>query len=681
MARYLQIALNVPLNQTFTYLNQEQYSQKKLTGSRVEIKFGARKTKGCVISESDSLPADCPVEEEKIRPILKVMDEEPLLDESLLKLAHWISDYYLCTIGEAVSAMLPSAKRESDAGGFSFVDEISPFTAKNLSEEQKNAVDEILSAKSKTNLHYLYGPTGTGKTEVFLQCARRILDQGKSVIYLVPEIGLTQQVIEAVVSRFGNTVAVLHSALTPSQKLSEYHRIISGEAKVVIGARSAVFAPCPDLGMIIIDEEHDASYKSGSTPRYHARQAAMFRCKYLNIPLVMGSATPSIEAWYMMDQNVIMRHTLTRRLAGGAMPHIKTVNLTWQKADQGCISDELEKEINQTLNENRQVILFLNRRGFTHFYRCHSCGFELKCKNCSVSLTYHKNENLLRCHYCGWNITPPQQCPQCGSLDAGYSGFGTEFIEQEVKSKFPNAKTVRIDTDSLTHKGELQEKLTAFKNNEYQIMLGTQMVAKGLNFPNLKLVGVILADTALHLPDFRASERTFALITQVSGRAGRFFPDGKVIVQTYSPDREPILFSVNGRIKDFYDMEIKNRQILNFPPFCRLLRLVFRAPTMEQAKAACEGASKILRAELEKLYNRKTGPDFTQKIKDAVGATQILGPAECPLSKISQNYRWQLTLKGTNIHALQLAAGNLLYNYSKPTDVYIECDVDPVNLL
>jgi primosomal protein N' (replication factor Y) len=681
MARYLQIALNVPLNQTFTYLNQEQYSQKKLTGSRVEIKFGARKTKGCVISESDSLPADCPVEEEKIRPILKVMDEEPLLDEGLLKLAHWISDYYLCTIGEAVSAMLPSAKRESDAGGFSFVDEISPFTAKNLSEEQKNAVDEILSAKSKTNLHYLYGPTGTGKTEVFLQCARRILDQGKSVIYLVPEIGLTQQVIEAVVSRFGNTVAVLHSALTPSQKLSEYHRIISGEAKIVIGARSAVFAPCPDLGMIIIDEEHDASYKSGSTPRYHARQAAMFRCKYLNIPLVMGSATPSIEAWYMMDQNVIMRHTLTRRLAGGAMPHIKTVNLTWQKADQGCISDELEKEINQTLNENRQVILFLNRRGFTHFYRCHSCGFELKCKNCSVSLTYHKNENLLRCHYCGWNITPPQQCPQCGSLDAGYSGFGTEFIEQEVKSKFPNAKTVRIDTDSLTHKGELQEKLTAFKNNEYQIMLGTQMVAKGLNFPNLKLVGVILADTALHLPDFRASERTFALITQVSGRAGRFFPDGKVIVQTYSPDREPILFSVNGRIKDFYDMEIKNRQILNFPPFCRLLRLVFRAPTIEQAKAACEGASKILRAELEKLYNRKTGPDFTQKIKDAVGATQILGPAECPLSKISQNYRWQLTLKGTNIHALQLAAGNLLYNYSKPTDVYIECDVDPVNLL
>jgi primosomal protein N' (replication factor Y) len=681
MARYLQIALNVPLNQTFTYLNQEQYSQKKLTGSRVEIKFGARKTKGCVISESDSLPADCPVEEEKIRPILKVMDEEPLLDEGLLKLAHWISDYYLCTIGEAVSAMLPSAKRESDAGGFSFVDEISPFIAKNLSEEQKNAVDEILSAKSKTNLHYLYGPTGTGKTEVFLQCARRILDQGKSVIYLVPEIGLTQQVIEAVVSRFGNTVAVLHSALTPSQKLSEYHRIISGEAKIVIGARSAVFAPCPDLGMIIIDEEHDASYKSGSTPRYHARQAAMFRCKYLNIPLVMGSATPSIEAWYMMDQNVIMRHTLTRRLAGGAMPHIKTVNLTWQKADQGCISDELEKEINQTLNENRQVILFLNRRGFTHFYRCHSCGFELKCKNCSVSLTYHKNENLLRCHYCGWNITPPQQCPQCGSLDAGYSGFGTEFIEQEVKSKFPNAKTVRIDTDSLTHKGELQEKLTAFKNNEYQIMLGTQMVAKGLNFPNLKLVGVILADTALHLPDFRASERTFALITQVSGRAGRFFPDGKVIVQTYSPDREPILFSVNGRIKDFYDMEIKNRQILNFPPFCRLLRLVFRAPTIEQAKAACEGASKILRAELEKLYNRKTGPDFTQKIKDAVGATQILGPAECPLSKISQNYRWQLTLKGTNIHALQLAAGNLLYNYSKPTDVYIECDVDPVNLL
>ena len=680
MAKFLQVALNVPLNQTFTYLNIEPADVSRL-GCRVEIKFGARKTKGCVIAESDELPADCPVEEAKIRPITKVMDESPLLNEELINLAKWISSYYLCSIGEAVSAMLPSAKRESDAGGFSFVDEISSEKAKNLSEEQKKAVEEILSSESATNLHYLYGPTGTGKTEVFLQCAEKILNEGKGVIYLVPEIGLTQQVIEAVVKRFGQTTAVLHSGLTPSQKLSEYHRILKKEARVVVGARSAVFAPVPDLGLIIIDEEHDGSYKAGSTPRYHARQVAMYRSKKLNIPLVMGSATPSVEAWQMMNTSVIARHTLTKRLAGGKMPEIKTINLSNEPPDTGCISRELEKEINSTLTQKKQTILFLNRRGFTHFYRCRSCGFELKCKNCSVSLTYHKAENRLRCHYCGWNVTPPQQCPQCGSLDAGYSGFGTEFIESEVKAKFPNARVVRIDTDSLSHKGELQEKLSAFKNEEYDIMLGTQMVAKGLNFPKLQLVGVILADTALHLPDFRAAERTFSLITQVAGRAGRFFPDGKVLVQTYSPEREPILFSVNGRTKEFYEMEIGMRKMLNFPPFSRLVRLVFRAPTLQQAESAAQGAADILRSELLKIYNQPLSQGFTQKIKEQTGSTEILGPAECPLSKISGSYRWQIILKGQNISILQKVSAALLYNYSRPADVYIESDIDPVSLL
>ncbi len=680
MAKFLQVALNVPLNQTFTYLNIEPFEPSRL-GCRVEIKFGARKTKGCVIAESESLPPDCPVEESKIRPITKVMDQTPLLTKDLIELGKWISAYYLCSIGEAISAMLPSAKRESDAGGFSFVDEFSAEKAKTLSEEQTKAVAGILSDKNRTNLHYLYGPTGTGKTEVFLQCAQEILNNQKGVIYLVPEISLTQQVIEAVVNRFGQTAAVLHSGLTPSQRLSEYHRILNKEARVVIGARSAVFAPVPDLGLIIIDEEHDGSYKAGSTPRYHARQVAMYRSKKLKIPLVMGSATPSVEAWQMMKTGVIARHTLSKRLAGGKMPQIKAINLSNEPQDTLCISRELEKEINLTLAEKKQTILFLNRRGFTHFYRCRSCGFELKCKNCSVSLTYHKSENRLRCHYCGWNIVPPQQCPQCGSLDAGYSGFGTEFIENEVKAKFPYARTVRIDTDSLTHKGELQEKLTAFKSGEYDIMLGTQMVAKGLNFPNLKLVGVILADTALHLPDFRAAERTFSLITQVAGRAGRFFPDGKVLVQTYSPEREPILFSVNNRIEDFYEMELNTRKQLNFPPFCRLIRLVFRAPTAKQASESAEGACQILKNELLRLYNQKPSAQFTQTVKEQIGSTEILGPAECPLSKISGSYRWQIILKGQNITVLQQVSSSLLYNYRHPTDIYIESDVDPVSLL
>ncbi|MDE7392527.1 MAG: primosomal protein N', partial [Treponemataceae bacterium] len=509
-------------------------------------------------------------------------------------------------------------------------------------------------------------PTGTGKTEVFLQAAEALLAQGKGVIYLVPEIGLTKQVIEAVVARFGQTAAVLHSGLTPSQRLGEWKRILRREARVVIGARSAVFAPVPDLGMIIIDEEHDGSYKSGSTPRYHARQVAMYRAAKRGIPLVMGSATPSAEAWHAMANGTIMRHTLTRRLAGGAEPIVRAIDLSALALD-GCISPELAGAITETLAQERQVILFLNRRGFTHFFRCNSCGFEMKCKNCSVALTFHKNEKRLRCHYCGWQTVPPQECPECGSLDVGYSGFGTEFIEQEVRAKFPRARVVRVDTDNVTHKGELQEKLDAFRRGDYDIMLGTQMVAKGLNFPRLQLVGVILADTGLHLPDFRAQERTFALITQVAGRAGRFFPDGRVLVQTYAPHRMPIAYAVQGATAQFYDEELKQRAALDFPPFSRLVRLVFRAPTEAQAEQAAAGAAAILRESLRKNA-RADEPE-------------ILGPAACPIAKIAANWRYQILLRGNSRAVMQAVAADLLYNYKHDSDVHIECDVDPVALL
>ena len=672
--KFLQVVLNIPLNQAFTYLDCENPENKSRVGFRADLKFGNRRMTGFVVGESDSLPDDCPVEESKIRPILRILDEEPLFNEEIIELANWVSRYYLCSVGEAISAMLPGGKRESDAGGFSFLEESPETKARTLSDEQKQAVDEILDSAPSSNLHYLYGATGTGKTEVFMQVCERLLKLGKGVIYLVPEIGLTKQVIEAVVSRFGNTAAVLHSGLTPSQKLSEWRRILNKEARIVIGARSAVFAPLPDLGMIIIDEEHDGSYKSGNTPRYHARQVAMYRCCKKKIPLLMGSATPSVEAWHLMESGGIKKHVLTRRLAGGAMPQIKCVNLSGLSID-GAISPVLQKEIEATLAEKRQTILFLNRRGFTHFFRCNSCGFELKCKNCSVSLTFHKTEKRLRCHYCGYSLAPPQTCPECGSLDVGYSGFGTEFIETEVKAKFPNARVVRVDTDSLNHKGELTEKLDAFKKGEYDIMLGTQMVAKGLNFPNLKLVGVVLADTGLHMPDFRAAERTFALITQVAGRAGRFFPDGKVLVQTYCPDSEPIAYAVAGKTEEFYESEVKTREMLSFPPFARILRMVFRAPSENQAVSGARGAASILD---KILYGAKSNPS---RMQEAALHTEILGPAECPLSKIAANYRQQIILRGPSVSLLQYMASTFIANFKAPGEVYIEYDVDPVSLL
>src|SRR5574344_1979503 len=679
MAHFFDVVLNVPLNQAFTYREPDGGNQKEAApapdvfGRRVEVRFGNRSMTGFVTAVYDELPPSCKVGIEKIRPVTRIIDGEQILTPELFDLAKWISHYYIASIGEAVFSMVPSGRRETDSPGFSFTEDESSFEKRTLSEEQTAAVDGILSdtnagakadagSTNKALFHYLYGMTGSGKTEVFLTAAEPVLAQGRGVIYLVPEIGLTPQVVEAVVKRFGNTAAVLHSALTPSQRLGEWKRILHKEARVVIGARSAVFAPVPDLGLVIIDEEHDGSYKAGSSPRYHARQVAMYRSVKLHIPLVMGSATPSVEAYHLMETGALIKHTLTRRLAGGKMPQISCVNLSLPNAGDGCISNELTAAIRQTLSEKRQVILFLNRRGFTHFFRCNSCGFELKCKNCSVSLTYHKNEKRLRCHYCGYSVEPPQQCPQCGSVDVGYSGFGTEFIEAEVKAKFPLARTLRIDTDSITHKGELQEKIDSFRRGEYDILLGTQMVAKGLNFPGLQLVGVVLADTALHLPDFRAAERTFSLITQVAGRAGRFFPDGRVIVQSYSPDREPIAYAVKGDSDSFYKSELAQRELLGFPPYVRLLRLVFRSQAPNAAQLAADGACAILKG---------IAPENVE----------ILGPAECPLEMINNNYRMQILLRAKTIAPLQEMASKLIWGYTTPKNVYIETDVDPVNLL
>lgn len=324
----------------------------------------------------------------------------------------------------------------------------------------------------------------------------------------------------------------------------------------------------------------------------------------------------------------------------------------------------LTKEIRATLKEGRQTILFLNRRGFTHFFRCNLCDYQLKCKNCSVALTYHKSQGRLRCHYCGWTMAPPTICPQCGSLDVGYSGFGTEFIEAETAAKFPGARISRIDTDSITKKGELQERLRAFREGQIDILLGTQMVAKGLNFPNLKLVGVVMADMGLNMPDFRAAERTFSLITQVAGRAGRFFPDGKVIVQSFSPQREAIAYACKSDVQGFYQQEIQQREILGFPPFTRLVRLVFRSASLAEARGAAQEVAEILYGEIQQHGL----------------LVDVLGPSECPLAMVATNHRWQILLRGREITPLQRLCQRIIYGYKVAQKVYIEVDVDPVNL-
>jgi primosomal protein N' (replication factor Y) len=508
---------------------------------------------------------------------------------------------------------------------------------------------------------YLYGITGSGKTEVFLRLAERILDEGRTVIYLVPEISLTHQTAELISRRFGMAAATLHSGMSGSERLSEWMRIRRGEARIVAGPRSAVFAPLRNLGLIIIDEEHDNSYKSGNTPRYHARQIAMRRSSVEGALLLLGSATPSAEAWKLMQEGTIRRFTLSRRLSGGSTPEIIPVSL---EKTEGCLSAELKEEIRKTALAGRQTILFLNRRGFAYFYHCRSCGFDLTCKRCSVSLTYHKSKNKAVCHYCGYETHPPLSCPQCGSVEAGFIGFGTEFVEEEVRSTFPELRIRRADADTTGRKGSLREMLDIFRTGRIDLLLGTQMVAKGLNFPGVRLVGVVFADTGLHLPDFRAAERTFSLIVQVSGRAGRYFPDGRVIVQTLRPSNPAISRACALDVEGFYRNELNQRSALGFPPYSRLIRLVVRSRKEEKANKTA--------ARLAFLTRPLLPPDC-----------EILGPAECPIGLHNGSYRRHLLLRGQTLGPLHSAVREALKRYEGEKDnaVYVETDVDPVQLL
>ena len=380
----------------------------------------------------------------EVKEVKRVIDTRPLFDGRVIALAAWMSRMYMCSLGEALSAMIPSGRREGETDEFSLADEPAGYA---LAEQQVSAVRTIV--EKGVGSYYLFGVTGSGKTDVFLQVAQDAVSRGRGVIYLVPEISLTHQVVQRCSSIFKGRLAVLHSSLTPSQRLKEWSRVLDGQVDVVIGARSAIFAPFPRLGLIVIDEEHEGSYKSGTTPRYHARQVAMYRAAQEKAVLLMGSATPSLEAWHRMSEGKLTALRLPDRLSGGKMPAIEVVDMRRQ---QGPLSGPLLEELAKCRAEGRQAILFLNRRGFSYLFHCRSCGYEMACKHCSVSLTYHKERERMVCHYCGFSTAPITVCPQCGSLDVGYSGYGTEGIEEELQRQFPRMVIRRIDTDAVKKK-------------------------------------------------------------------------------------------------------------------------------------------------------------------------------------------------------------------------------------
>jgi len=686
---YVSVAFDLPVDRQWSYAEPEGLSAP--VGARVEATLGRRAAVGWVVARSDTVDCDPAI----VKPYLRLVDAEPLFGPETLRLAEWLSGMYYCSLGEALSAMTPSAERESrrkakkPASGKGYVgdagsvgDESSVGDAASFddvrvaptplvpSAEQAAALGRVLSGRD--GRWYLYGPTGTGKTEVFLEAAEATLAEGRGVIYLVPEIALTRQVVEAIKDRFGDTCAVIHSGLTGPKKLTEWRRILRGEARVVVGARSAVFAPVSDLGLIVLDEEHEGSYKAGSSPRYHARQVAMRRAGTEGARLVMGSATPSVESWRLMGEGGMERLVLSRRLAGGDMPAIELVDM---RAEGGALSKRLIDEVRRVKREGGQSILFLNRRGFSYFWSCRSCGAEMKCRHCSVGMTYHKERGRLVCHYCGYQAPPPSACPVCGSLDTGWAGFGTERIEEEAARLFPDMSVARLDADATSRKGVLERTLDDFRDGRIDVLLGTQMVAKGLNFPGVRLVGVILADTTLNLPDFRAAERAFGLVTQVAGRAGRFVKGGRVIVQTYRPTSPVLARAAAHDAAGFYADELAVRRELGFPPYSRLLRVVVRS---KEAAAATETAAELAGRIVAATEAAATSAVTADTTHDKV---EVLGPAECPIAVVAGNARRQVLLRSAEAGPGRAALSAALSGWKAPSGVYVEIDPDPVSLL
>ena len=544
---------------------------------------------------------------------------------------------------------------------------------KNLdfTEEQQTAYRKILNSIENNEFKefLLYGVTGSGKTEIYLQLIEKIVEKGKSAIMLVPEISLTPQMINRFIERFGKEIiSVLHSKLSVGERHDSWEKIESGEARIVIGARSAIFAPVNDLGIIIIDEEHDSSYKSEMPPRYNAKEVAREIAKNNNIPLLLGSATPDITTFYNAKCGNIELLKLTKRANNSNMPNIQIVDLRQELANgnKTMISIKLYKLIEENLKNKKQTILFLNRRGFSTFIMCRDCGYVAKCKNCNISLTYHKKEEKLKCHYCGYEEPVVKICPNCGSTKIKHFGTGTQKLELEINKIFPNASTIRMDIDTVTKKNSHEEILRKFNQDKIDILIGTQMIVKGHHFPDVTLVGVVSADGSLNIDDYRASERTFDLLVQVAGRAGRENLQGNVIIQTYNPDNYSIQYSKKQNYEEFYDVEIKLRKQLRYPPFCDIIMFGISG---EQENIVSKTANE--------LYI-----NLDKHIKEKNIFANILKPLPAPIDKIKNRYRWRIIMKtNLNDNIIEII-NNCLYDKELlKNNARVIADINPTNMM
>ena len=537
------------------------------------------------------------------------------------------------------------------------------FKKVSLNSDQERVVEKLISNLNISKTFLLYGITGSGKTEVYLEVIDNVLKEGKNAIMLVPEISLTPQIVQRFVNRFGNNIAILHSGLSDSEKYDEYRKIKEGLVKIVIGARSAIFAPFDNIGAIIIDEEHTSTYKQDETsPRYDAKDVAIWRSKYHKCPLILGSATPSLESFARAGNHVFELLTLTRRPAGSVLPEVHIVDMKEEvKRGNFVFSKLMTDKINEKLRKNEQIILLLNRRGYSSMITCSDCGYVEKCPKCDISLTYHKTSNTLRCHYCGFYKKKTDKCSSCGSSNIKDYGMGTQKLEEELKQKFPSANIIRMDMDTTSKKGAHEQIIKDFGKHKYDILVGTQMIAKGLDFPNVSLVGVLNADMSLTIPDFRSAERTFQLLSQVSGRAGRGDIQGEVIIQTYNNNHYSIVFAKNHDYLSFYKEEMKIRKSLSYPPYYYITLVNISCKDYELGFAHADKIGKYLRDNLEKT-------------------TIILGPTMANMFKINNVFHYQCIIKYQRDNKLSKVLKEIDDIYKIESKVNVSINVDPTRL-
>jgi primosomal protein N' (replication factor Y) len=633
-----------------------------MVGRRIVVSFGPKERIGYVIQGLTRSRI------QGVKMIKEVVDEEPLISTNLLELAKWISKYYVCSLGQALDAILPHNFQPVRPREKVKKTKVKVFPAFIPSPQQRRILKPIQNNIKEKNftVFLVHGVTDSGKTEVYLQAIAQAQEVGRQSIFLVPEISLTQQFLSIFEQRFGSSrIGLWHSRLSQGDRYRTWQFAYQGKIDIMIGARSAIFAPFPNLGLIIVDEEHDTSYKQEKRPLYHTRELAGKRAELERATLVLGSATPSLEAFYRALTGVkpYKLLTLPERIYKRSLPSVDIVDMREEikkRNMQGVLSQKLSEAITERLKKGEQVILFLNRRGYSTFILCRECGFVLKCPNCNVSLVYHFDEQKVKCHYCNHRDEAPRFCPRCGSKKIRHFGTGTEKVEQVVMRMFPRAKVMRMDVDTMHYRYAAEKIFNAFRQRKIDILVGTQLVAKGWDFPQVTLVGIISADTALNLPDFRSAERTFSLITQVAGRSGRGTKGGEVIVQTYNPDHYSIRLALKHDYHSFYEREMEFRKELNYPPVTNLVLILVRGKDEKKVITTSEKIGSLLKREINRAA--------------------ILGPAPAVLDKIAGKYRWQIIIKTTDMKDI----GEFFQRHSlgfEEKGIEISVDVDPLNML